>query len=299
MYHIGLDAGGTKTHVAIMNSENKIIFETKTGPGNIAVHYENAKKHIVSAITTCLDSEYGKHCTFIVLGIAGIEKGDMKQKLQQEFEQLFDLPTLVMNDAELAYYATFGYDSGILTIAGTGSVFIGKNKQDTKMIGGWGHLLGDEGSSYHIGISALKLLAEEIDQGKIQTNFASSIATAYKLYNASKIKEFVYSSSKTDIAAIAYFVDTLARSKDEHAVNILQKAGKEIARKVDQLISALQLKSPLHVGCRGSLLEKNKLIQQSFVQSLKERSHQATLIFKPDPVVLGANAAWYSRKEFI
>lgn len=297
MYHIGLDAGGTKTHAAIVDSNENIIFEMINGPGNVTVNYTDARENIREAVKACLKSEHGKYCEFIVMGVAGIEKGNLKLLLEEYLNNEFQLPILLLNDAELAYYSTLGNSNGILAIAGTGSVFLGKNNSDIFTVGGWGHLLGDQGSSYDIGLHALKLIIYEIDQGGIQTAFSKSLASEYKLYHSSHIKEFVYSSSKAEIAEIAYFIYKLAKAENEHALNILEQAGEKLVSQSLQLIKRLKLKSPIKIGCRGSLLEKNEIVQTCFINKLRQHSVDISPIFNDKPVVVGALPAWKSRME--
>ncbi|MGX4671062.1 N-acetylglucosamine kinase [Cerasibacillus sp. JNUCC 74] len=295
MYYIGLDAGGTKTYAAVMDHDKNILFSVKNGQGNVAVDREEAQHNIMDAIKVCMNSEYGSKCEFIVLGVAGIEKGNSKLEFKQLVEEQFQIPTFVLNDAELALYSVLGDENGILAIAGTGSVFIGKNKSTIKIIGGWGHLLGDEGSSYDIGIQALKRLISEIEQGSIQKEFATSLAGEYQLWTPSAIKDFVYSSTKKEIAELSLFVHQLAKNKDIDAIRLLENAGYEIAQQVIRLIKLLRLEPPITIVLKGGLLEKNEFIQKYVEIKLKEFSTDMSLLFRNTPTVTGSLYAWKSQ----
>lgn len=295
MYYIGLDAGGTKTYAAVMDHDKNILFSVKNGQGNVAVDREEAQHNIMDAIKVCMNSEYGSKCEFIVLGVAGIEKGNSKLEFKQLVEEQFQIPTFVLNDAELALYSVLGDENGILAIAGTGSVFIGKNKSTIKIIGGWGHLLGDEGSSYDIGIQALKRLISEIEQGSIQKEFATSLAGEYQLWTPSAIKDFVYSSTKKEIAELSLFVHQLAKNKDIDAIRLLENAGYEIAQQVIRLTKLLRLEPPITIVLKGGLLEKNEFIQKYVEIKLKEFSTDMSLLFRNTPAVTGSLYAWKSQ----
>lgn len=294
MYYICLDAGGTKTYAAIMDHDRNILFSVKKGPGNMAVNTEKATENITDAITACMKSGHGDSCGFIVLGIAGIEKGNSKWQFKQYLEQKFKLPALVLNDAELAFYSVLGDQNGILAIAGTGSIFLGKNNSSVQVIGGWGHLLGDEGSAYNIGIQALKVIVKEIDQGSVQTEFAKSLANEYDIFEPSRLKEFVYSSSKADIAHISLLVYRLAKTGNKHALHLLENAGCELAKQAFQLVKKLEFKSSIKIGLKGSLLEKNEIVREYFKMKLKEYSADISFLLNNDPVVIGALDAWKS-----
>ncbi len=292
MYVIGLDAGGTKTHGAVIDQEQNIHFSIETGPGNVAVDSEKAKEHIMAAIQACIQSKYGSLCKAIVLGIAGIEKGHLKSEFKTLVEQHFQLPALMLNDAELALYAVLEDENGVLAIAGTGSVLIGKKDATIKMVGGWGHLLGDEGSAYHIGIQALKQLASEIEQGTIQTKLAKALATQYQLPDASAVKEFVYSSTKKEIADIALFVYRRAQD-DTDAKKLLEQAGEELAQQAIRLVKQLELEtSSIPIIVKGSLLEKNEFVRHHFAEKLKQCSTGISIVCKNRPTVTGALHAW-------
>lgn len=292
MYVIGLDAGGTKTHGAVIDQVQNIHFSVETGPGNVAVDSEKAEEQIMAAIQACIKSKYGSLCKAIVLGIAGIEKGHLKSEFKTLVEQQFQLPALILNDAELALYAVLEDENGILAIAGTGSVLIGKKDSTIKMVGGWGHLLGDEGSAYHIGIQALKQLASEIEQGNIQTKLAKALATQYQLPDASAIKEFVYSSTKKEIADIALFVYRRAQD-DTDAKKLLEQAGEELAQQAIRLVKQLELEtSAIPIIVKGSLLEKNEFVRHHFAEKLKQFSTGISIVCKNRPAVTGALHAW-------
>ncbi|MFU0789687.1 BadF/BadG/BcrA/BcrD ATPase family protein [Virgibacillus proomii] len=290
-----LDAGGTKTYAAVMDHDKNILFSVKNGQGNVAVDREETQHNIMDAIKVCMNSEYGSKCEFIVLGVAGIEKGNSKLEFKQLVEEQFQIPTFVLNDAELALYSVLGDENGILAIAGTGSVFIGKNKSTIKIIGGWGHLLGDEGSSYDIGIQALKRLISEIEQGSIQKEFATSLAGEYQLWTPSAIKDFVYSSTKKEIAELSLFVHQLAKNKDIDAIRLLENAGYEIAQQVIRLTKLLRLEPPITIVLKGGLLEKNEFIQKYVEIKLKEFSTDMSLLFRNTPAVTGSLYAWKSQ----
>lgn len=296
MFHIGVDAGATKTHAAIMNRNRTILYEVSTGPGNMAVDFFEAEKHIEKAIAKCLEFNGEYEYEYIVLGIAGIEKGNLKSEVAHTLKRKFALPVLVLNDAELAFYSLFQEKSGILAVAGTGSIVIGKHHEDFLVVGGWGHLVGDEGSAYDVGIQALKTLIREIDRGGVKSSLAKELVKTYQLHGTAHIKSFIYSSSKAEIAALANFVAQLADAGNGNALDILRQAGKRLSEQTSILARRLALQPPIFVGCRGSLLEKNDVVQNVFQKTLEGSFGECSLLFSEKPVITGAQSAWFAEK---
>jgi N-acetylglucosamine kinase-like BadF-type ATPase len=293
---IGIDAGGTKTYAAVINREKNILFTFKTGPGNVSVHYPEAKNNIAEAINACLSSPHGEKCNAIVAGIAGIGSGNIKRKLHKDLSKLFSLPILIINDAELSYYSMFDRKEGVLAIAGTGTVIIGRKNGVFKTVGGWGHLLGDEGSAYDIAIKSLKILATEFEQGSLTSKFSKTIADKYRLHKAELLKEYVYSSTKSGISKISSFVYEMAKKGDEKSISLFQEAGRILAHQTFRLIELLQFSDPINIGCKGSLFEKNEFLKQSFVSEL-QKEHDVLFINNNTNAVIGAVPAWEENWE--
>lgn len=297
MYYIGVDAGGTKTYTAIVDQKQKIIFEYKNGPGNIAVAYDEAKTNILAGIKAALSSAYGPACKGIVIGVAGAGKGSWKQVLQSFLSQHVQLPVLVISDAELAYYSIFQNESGILAIAGTGSIFLTKMNGQFRTFGGWGHLLGDEGSAYDIGIHALKIIANELDAKGISSTFAKVLAEKYNIQNSNLLKEFVYSCDKAAIAEVSFTVYELAKKGEHQARELLTSAGIRLAEQALRFLKIFQTTDPVHIACKGSLLEKNEIVFQAFKEKLLEGETVLSISKQTPETVTGAKAAWLSEKE--
>lgn len=298
MYYIGVDAGGTKTKTAIVNENEEILFAYESGPGNIAVNLDEAKTNILEGIWTALTSPYGSNCKAIVVGVAGAGRGTLKKSLLSFLTKSVPLPLLIISDAELAYYSIFQNNNGILVIAGTGSILLARSKDGFRTLGGWGHLLGDEGSAYDIGVQALKVVIQELEERGIHSLFAKTIAGKYDIGDEFRLKEFVYSGDKAKIASIALTVYQLAKSGDRIALDLLKKAGTSLAQQTLRLIDILQIQGPVPIACKGSLLEKNEIVFQYFQEKLLiEANDRVTIVEQTTETVAGAKTAWILQKE--
>jgi len=152
-YLIGIDAGGTKSELVAYDLRGSIVFEKIGGAGNPAVNLENTVNNIISLIGDCTEELGKEECLLISIGMASVETGNYAELIKKYVEGAFGIETVVLNDAEMACMAYFGSDDGILAIAGTGSsCYVQKNGKG-EMVGGWGHILGDEGSGYSCAVS--------------------------------------------------------------------------------------------------------------------------------------------------
>lgn len=149
---VGIDAGATNCRVAICNLEGHRIAEARGGPANIANDYAGAFENIIKTTTDALHKIGKESDDFLnvhaVLGVAGSNLGDFGARLSH------DLPfakNRVFNDVRISIAGALGQNHGVLAALGTGSVFARQDENGFKMGGGWGFLMGDEGSGGKLG----------------------------------------------------------------------------------------------------------------------------------------------------
>ncbi|WP_121614555.1 N-acetylglucosamine kinase [Virgibacillus halodenitrificans] len=297
MYIIGIDAGGTKTFGSIISKSGDLLVERISGQGNVSVDYESALRHIKDSIDACLQTTWGESCIGIVAGIAGVGQGELKEQIKAHLEEYYSLPVHVLTDVELAYYAYHGNEDGILAIAGTGSVCMGKQGSDFSWTGGWGHLLGDEGSSYDIGKHTLKQLATEIEQGGPLSEFSSFISRTYGIRSRNELIKFVYSNEKDKIASLTVAVAKLASDGNDIANTLLQQAAESLTLQTLCLIKRMGITGGFSIVCTGSLFVKNNLIQSLYKENIKKHDVNISVCISKTNVVTGAWAVWENARE--
>ncbi|HAQ42231.1 MAG TPA: hypothetical protein DCM73_16330, partial [Clostridiales bacterium] len=164
-YIIGIEAGGTKSELAAYDMEYNKIYETSGGFGNPSVDINAAINNISSMIEMCVKYLSEHKCEFIVAGAAGADTGNFKEVLHDHIKNVFATENVILNDAEMTAKAYLKNGDGIIAIAGTGaSVYVQKNGAG-RVVGGWGHILGDKGSGYHTVIEAFKRITWQLDNG--------------------------------------------------------------------------------------------------------------------------------------
>ncbi|ASZ08050.1 ATPase [Enterococcus thailandicus] len=266
-YVIGIDCGGTKTQAIAYDLEENVLGEAIEGFGNLLISYEQAKANIFRAIDDLLTKFGRADCQLIALGIAGIDGGGLREKIQNELAY-YDYPVYLYNDAQFSYLAKVGFQPGILAIAGTGSAFFGLKEKQWYRVGGWGQLLGDEGSAYHLAIAAIKLVLAEFDEGKTLSPFAQDLLAFFGAEDVMSLVKIIYQKNKGEIASVASFCSSYEQ-KDARVSELLKQTGELLAKQVTQLAKKMKLTTGFYLGINGSLLEKQATVRQVFLEQLK------------------------------
>jgi N-acetylglucosamine kinase-like BadF-type ATPase len=147
--------------------------------------------------------------------------------------------------------------------------------------GGWGHLLGDEGSGYWICIEMFKRITKEYDEGLPLSYLSHKILEKLQLKEVDELKQYIYHATKGEIASHVPFVVENARMGDLTALDLLEKAGQLLAKTTIQAIKKLGLEDKPRVAIKGSILVQIPFVQNAFIQVLKER-HPAVEFFIND-----------------
>ncbi|MGX7351891.1 N-acetylglucosamine kinase [Enterococcus canis] len=278
------DCGGTKSVFSAYTNTGDLINEIISGPGNVVADKSGALDTITESLAKLLTQLNGE-CQAIILGIAGLDTSGYEEELQQKWSR-FGIPLFLMNDAKLALYAKLKGEDGALLISGTGSVGYLKYKGQFFRAGGWGHILGDEGSGYWLGKQAYKQVVEDIDRRMI-TPFTSAFIKWLGFSTPTEAVRQFYHLNKEEVANAAVFV---AGSQTETALKLQQQAGKHLAQLIDFL--CVNHNEPIVVALTGSVLEKNEKVRAALREHLA--IPKTTLIVSETPITLGG---WYYWKE--
>ncbi|MGH4051419.1 MAG: N-acetylglucosamine kinase [Clostridium sp.] len=291
-YIIGVDGGGTKTEAVAYSLEGKELGKGRSGFGNLLLNFKQALKNIINAVELCKDgiNEYGGNldCLCIYVGLAGLETIGYKEKIENVLKEKFNCKVEVCNDAEIAHAALLKGKDGIMTISGTGSICYGLYKGKRDRTGGWGHILGDKGSGYYIALEAFKKMAFEEDSGLEKSKLTLAIMSKLNIDNVNDIKEFIHSENKGEIASYAQLVVELANIFEVNSVNILRKAGEDLAIMTERLYKKLEINEPINIGVKGSILTEVSLVREEFSNYLQAKLSDVTIIMEDISPTKGA-----------
>lgn len=208
---VSIDGGGTKTEVCIYNKKRKEMICRVYEGININQIGKIKFDHIIQQIFD--DIQNINDCRFCI-GVPGYgESSEIDKAIQSAIYRHAnsDCCTLV-NDVELAHYASFALEDGVLLLSGTGSMLLSVNNGIKKRAGGWGYLIGDEGSSFFIGLKALNHISHVFDFNCKSSILAEMICDKYNLDFPSKLVNYIYSSAnyRKDVAKLSETVNEAA-----------------------------------------------------------------------------------------
>ena len=281
---LGIDAGGTKTRAAAFAIPDSPcnaplpIAEAVSGCGNAALDPQASGESVFSAASQAIrkaqDAGFGK-CRKILCGAAGVSS-KVGSRTAADFlrEKLLPLcgNTEVLSDAELSLIANFGgKGDGLLVISGTGSAVFLRNNGKVTRSGGWGHLLGDGGSGYHLSITALRLLVRQHDEGHADPALENAVFQFLGASDYPSLVSFVYGSPKSAVAALAPVIAALAEEGNASAASVIHTSAMELA---DDALRLLNREKPqpssgsLPTALTGGCFEHLPLLRQCFLDAV-------------------------------
>lgn len=293
---LGVDGGGTKTHIALMNAAGIVTCEGFAGPANpLRVGVETAVGNIVKALNEACDNGGESRGDIIAatLGLAGVRRADLRQRVRDSFIKQVDVKrTDVITDAEIALYGTTLGKPGLVVIAGTGSICLGKNAAGKIAIsGGWGPLAGDEGGGVGIAQKALHSVAKASDGRGAPTELSSRASEYFRASGPENLIVAIYSPQvdNSRIAGFARLVVEAALDGDEIAVEILEDAGHELGLAACAVIEKLKLaNAKVPIGCVGSVFNAGKILTDPMLKTIHACAEKA---FLTKPAMPPAHAA--------
>jgi N-acetylglucosamine kinase-like BadF-type ATPase len=168
----------------------------------------------------------------ICLGIAGVDRPDDSAVVRAIMKRIgYKARVLVVNDALVALEAGAPRQPGVVVISGTGSICYGRNAAgEAARSGGWGYVLGDEGSGYWIGRAALRAVLRQADKRGPSTALTAMLLEHFGVKQPQGLIHEVYHTNlkPAAIGALARSVQSAFAVGDEAAIGILRAAANEL-----------------------------------------------------------------------
>lgn len=258
---LGIDGGGTHTSALLATSTGQVIGRgAAPGSNPRAVGFEASTVAIQGARAEALavaglreDTPLAAAC----LGIAGAGRPVHRAQLQEWAESIhLAQRCLIVTDVEPVLAAGTPDCWGVALISGTGSSCFARSPDDrTLQVGGWGYLLGDEGSGYDLALRALRLATQTADGRAAAHALLAAVLDEWGLTAPTGLVAQVYERGLTrpDFAALARPVIALAHAGDVDALRLIDQAAADLALLAVTAARRLELADP-PLALAGGLL---------------------------------------------
>ncbi len=294
-YYVGIDGGGTKTKVVVIDEHENVVHEGMSGPSSTdTVSPDETLGSFFHALKPFYE-RYPK-ATFqsIFIGLGGIVSEEDGHEVEHLIKRLKGIneKTIIRarNDMENALYSGLLFEEGIALICGTGMVAFGKNKLgETHKAGGWGFKEGDLGSSYDLGMRALRHVIKAFDGREERTSFSDEVARTIGMKTTSDFVKIMHKNylERTWIASLAPLVTKHLLLKDPIAKHIVWDATQELTNAVEAVQKKLNLNTPqlVIVGSLGYAEGYHEVLVEALLNRIPD-----LVIIKPqvDPAYAAA-----------
>lgn len=277
---LGVDAGGTKTVAWIARSnvdgETQVVGRGRAGSGNpLSAGFAQATRAILDAVEQARD-EAGlpdSRVARAVLSIAGSTDRAMSQRLTEWAHGVGLASKVALCSDFLPVLAAGTSDGvGIALVSGTGSVAYARTRDGrAERFGGWGYLIGDDGSGYAIGRGALRLALTELESRQSLSALTKLLLDALKVRSVPELAQRIYSDTKhrTTIASLSPLVSRAAEHGDASAMAIVAEAARDLAMLVVRAATIMGMEGePIALAVAGGVLVGSEHLRSALTSEL-------------------------------
>jgi N-acetylmuramic acid 6-phosphate etherase len=269
---IGIDGGGSKTLALMADEDGRVLGRGAAGSSNYqsmgAAAAQDALNEAIAAACLAVGPPAA-----LCLGLAGVDRPEDRAFVQGWLARAMPgIPAAIVNDAKLVLAAGTPEGWGAALICGTGSIAYGEDAEGRRArAGGWGYLMGDEGSGYAIGQAALRAVLRAFDGRGAQTALTRAVLAHWGLSAPPDLVGRVYRENlaPADLAALAPLVEAAATSEDAVSQEILRGAGHELALAVKAVVRSLTLPEPTPCALAGGLIVRGEAMRLAFVEAAR------------------------------
>lgn len=244
-YVLGIDAGGTKTMCLLADETGRVLSEARAGGANLSTAGELAVEKTLHQVMEEAIGDRDIVPSVVCVGMAGVDRPSEGQTVRDIMRRIgAKARVMVANDALVALVAGAGDNPGVVLISGTGSIIYGRNRDNrAARAGGWGFVLGDEGSGYWIGQHALAAVMRASDGRGPQTLLTQKLLAHFNLERAGDLVRLVYYKELPlpTIAALGPLVEAARAEGDPAAVEILDTAARELVLGAESVVRRLDM----------------------------------------------------------
>ncbi|MDZ7343433.1 MAG: hypothetical protein ONA90_02840 [candidate division KSB1 bacterium] len=287
-FMIGIDGGGTHLSGCLINRAGEVLAVVSHPPASFPQWKERIGEPVAELVRALQKRAGLSHDSVGILGYCstGIGRQADRELAERALrEKKLAEAVVVESDALAALTGAFGGGPGIVVIAGTGAICLGRTLTgEIIRVGGWGYLLGDEGSGFALAQSGLIAALKDWDGRGPQTALRQIFEKHFNVTSIELILSSIYGGEydRGKIAELAPLVFEAADKGDGVAKAIVETAGRELGRLVGAAQKRGQWPSPIPLATIGNLFRRSDMLLPSFWEVLStEDFHWMPPQFEP------------------
>jgi N-acetylglucosamine kinase-like BadF-type ATPase len=290
-FFLGIDGGGTKTR-CLLGDNNSVLGEGgASGCNLLRVGEACARESLAGAIhEACVQAGVSpQQISRTCAGVAGAADDGVASVVQRLLLDVLSGAIEIIGDMEVALESAFADGPGVIVIAGTGSIAYGRNALgEMARSGGWGRLISDEGSGHWIVVQAITAAFRAYDSGEY-SGLLQSLMDTLDVRGVHDLVAQVYANPAPDLASLFPVVLAASDEGDAHAIEILDRAGAELAKLLSVPVRRLFTeREDVCVAVHGGVFASSTRVRQAFERELRRLCPRATPVPRDIDPALGA-----------
>lgn len=285
MYFLGIDGGGTKTTCLVSDEDLNEIFRTVGSSINFySEGLERARENMKNMLLEIEKNTGISHFDAVCIGSSALFSRADEKTSSSFCDGVFDCSNIIMDsDLFIALKATERKNCAVV-ISGTGSMTAAADKNgDIITKGGFGFILGDEGSGYRIALDGIREAVRSLDETGEKTVLGERLLSFSGALSKEELVDKFYSPEKSrkEIAAFAPFVISAAENGDSVALGIVSYQLKLLSETFRALSVSLDEKP--FASLFGGVFQNSSFMRNKFAELIRDFSSGCELL-KNEPV---------------
>jgi N-acetylmuramic acid 6-phosphate etherase len=283
---LGIECGGTRTVAIAADGHNNQVERAEFGPANLRLLTDGQLARHFKTIAAAMVRP-----SAVAIGMAGARTDEDRNRIRRSaakaWPNVLCTATSDLETALLAAPKSTASKARILVLSGTGSCCYGQTETRSAKVGGWGHILGDKGSGYEIGLRGLKASIYHYDRAGQWPKLGQGLLRALMLNEPNDLIGWAQTATKSDLAALAVEVFSAWEQNDKIAGDIIEAAASSLAK--DGVACAARLVKPgTHVEfvLAGGVLTKQLRFAAKVTALLRRQWPNS------DAVILNRESVW-------
>lgn len=289
-YYLGIDGGGSKTAAVLCDETGKTLASFVGGSINFnGIGLEKTRENLKGVVEGVLKNFNGT-LTAAVIGSAALGERAEEALTESVCGGIIPCSRVVMESDVFIGLEAMGVSGPVaMVISGTGSMAAGRKADGTVIhTGGWGWLLGDEGSGYALGLDGIKAAIRSAESTADSTLLTADLLTHFNVKTVEELIDIFYDPpmEPSGVAKFAPYVLRQAAAGDGVALGIVKNNARQLAQTVNALLRNLPAGTPL--GLWGGIFQNHEAYRALFTEAVKAEYPQTAVGLLPNPPEYGA-----------